>query len=216
MTIKVQCPCGTKYSFEVEPVEGRMPYAVNCPVCNADGTEAANELIAAQAGAPKLRVHIAEATAVGPAAPAPFPRTPAASAMERLRTERRRWRVVAWIAAGVGLVIVALLGAWGWFVAVGSKPRLEYSLKIPGPDSAWRAGFLGAGTILLVNPARATAHDVASGRDLWSTPLTAESSASGEGPQPRTLLTRRAFGFALAAGSSGSTARRAKSRRQYR
>jgi hypothetical protein len=47
MTIKVQCSCGAKYSFEVEPVEGRMPYAVNCPVCNADGTETANELIAA-------------------------------------------------------------------------------------------------------------------------------------------------------------------------
>jgi hypothetical protein len=45
-TIKVQCGCGQRYAFDVEPVEGRMPYAVNCPLCGADGTEAANELLA--------------------------------------------------------------------------------------------------------------------------------------------------------------------------
>ncbi len=188
MTIKVQCPCGAKYSFEVEPVEGRMPYAVTCPTCNADGTEAANKLIAAQAGPPKLRVHIAEPMAQAPAIPAAFPTLPAVSSMERLRSERRQWRLMAWGAAAVGLLIVALLGAWGWFVFFGSKPRLEYSVKIPGPDSTWRAGFLGAGTILLVNPARATAHDVAKGRDLWSTALSTDSSASTGGPQPRTFI----------------------------
>ncbi len=196
MTIKVQCHCGAKYSFEIEPVEGRMPYAVNCPVCNADGTESANELIAAQSGAPKLRVHIAQTTAEAPA-PAPFPRAPAVSAMERLRNERRQWRVMAWIAAGIAIVVVALLGAWGWFVVVGSKPRLEYSLKIPGPASMWRAGFLDTGTVLLVNPARATAHDVARARDLWSTVLSADSSGSVEGPRPRTFIDKNGIWICL-------------------
>ena len=46
MTIKVQCGCGTRYSFEVEPRDGVMPFRVNCPACNADGTEAANQIIA--------------------------------------------------------------------------------------------------------------------------------------------------------------------------
>src|SRR5437867_758502 len=45
-TIKVQCGCGQRYAFDVEPVEGRMPSPVACPVCGADGTSAANELIA--------------------------------------------------------------------------------------------------------------------------------------------------------------------------
>jgi hypothetical protein len=46
MELKVVCQCGQKYKFDVEPVNGRMPFAVNCPVCNADGTMTANLLLA--------------------------------------------------------------------------------------------------------------------------------------------------------------------------
>jgi hypothetical protein len=44
--IKVLCGCGQKYSFEVEPINGRMPSTIACPVCGADGTAAANQIIA--------------------------------------------------------------------------------------------------------------------------------------------------------------------------
>src|SRR2546430_13128721 len=50
--VKVQCECGQKYSFDVEPVGGRMPSSVACPVCAADGTGAANEIIARTLAAP--------------------------------------------------------------------------------------------------------------------------------------------------------------------
>ncbi|HVU08734.1 MAG TPA: hypothetical protein VHG89_09350 [Verrucomicrobiae bacterium] len=46
MELKVLCDCGQKFKFDVEPVNGRMPFVVNCPACNADGTEKANLLIA--------------------------------------------------------------------------------------------------------------------------------------------------------------------------
>lgn len=46
MELKVVCQCGQKFKFEVEPVNGRMPFTVNCPVCNADGTTTANILLA--------------------------------------------------------------------------------------------------------------------------------------------------------------------------
>ncbi len=45
-TIKVQCQCGQRYAFELEAVEGGMPYPVACPTCGADGTAAANDLMA--------------------------------------------------------------------------------------------------------------------------------------------------------------------------
>ena len=45
MEVKVQCPCGTRYAFDVEPVNGRMLGRVNCPGCGADGTDFANEVI---------------------------------------------------------------------------------------------------------------------------------------------------------------------------
>lgn len=44
--VKILCACGQKYSFEVTPREGRMPWRVKCPACKRDGTEEANHLIA--------------------------------------------------------------------------------------------------------------------------------------------------------------------------
>jgi len=46
ITVKIECPCGQHYAFDVEPVNGRMPSPVACPACGADGSAAANEFIA--------------------------------------------------------------------------------------------------------------------------------------------------------------------------
>ena len=46
MELKIVCQCGQKYAFDIEPVNGRMPRTVNCPVCGADGTGTANRLLA--------------------------------------------------------------------------------------------------------------------------------------------------------------------------
>jgi len=48
MELKVVCQCGQKYKFDVEPINGQMPFAVNCPACNADGTTTANALLSSQ------------------------------------------------------------------------------------------------------------------------------------------------------------------------
>lgn len=42
MELKVVGACGQKFKLDVETVGGRMPFTVNCPVCQADGTAAAN------------------------------------------------------------------------------------------------------------------------------------------------------------------------------
>ncbi len=44
--VKIQCGCGQRYAFDIEPVCGRMFAPVACPVCGADGTGAANDVIA--------------------------------------------------------------------------------------------------------------------------------------------------------------------------
>ena len=44
--VKIRCGCGQKYAFDVYPLNGRMPLPIRCPVCGADGTAAANEVIA--------------------------------------------------------------------------------------------------------------------------------------------------------------------------
>jgi hypothetical protein len=54
MELKVQCHCGQKFKFDVEPVNGQVPFAVTCPVCGADGTQTANAILAESASAPIL------------------------------------------------------------------------------------------------------------------------------------------------------------------
>jgi len=44
--VNIQCTCGQRYAFDIEPVCGRMPGRVACPVCGMDGTRVANEIIA--------------------------------------------------------------------------------------------------------------------------------------------------------------------------
>src|SRR6266481_5689215 len=71
MEIKIQCGCGTKYKFDVEPVNGRMPIRVQCPSCGADGTTDANQIIAQKIPyAPRAPVVLLESSPA-PAAPSP-------------------------------------------------------------------------------------------------------------------------------------------------
>lgn len=88
MQVKVQCPCGTKFAFDVEPMNGRMPMPVNCPACGADSTELANAQIREQLAAPppaakpQVRIHVntpapsAPSAAVSAPPPPPSPPTP--------------------------------------------------------------------------------------------------------------------------------------------
>lgn len=50
MQIKLTCGCGTKYKFDVEPINGRMPTHVQCPSCGNDGTFDAEAIIARTLG----------------------------------------------------------------------------------------------------------------------------------------------------------------------
>jgi hypothetical protein len=79
MQIKLSCGCGTRYKFDVEPINNRMPAAVQCPSCATDGTAEANAIIASQlsvsappppppAATPTLRVASATVAAAPPPA----------------------------------------------------------------------------------------------------------------------------------------------------
>ncbi|HTR43268.1 MAG TPA: hypothetical protein VMH87_16775 [Pseudomonadales bacterium] len=93
MDLKVVCYCGQKYKFDVQPVDGRMPHAVSCPVCGVDGTPLANQLISQQLASssapPPVQAMVAPIPAMitppppmavpasAMAAPAPMPPAPA-------------------------------------------------------------------------------------------------------------------------------------------
>ena len=72
--VKIECPCGQHYAFDVEPVNQRMPTPVACPTCGADGTAAANEQLGQQIIIPPKatlpRLAIKHETAIAPPPPA--------------------------------------------------------------------------------------------------------------------------------------------------
>lgn len=79
--IKIQCGCGQRYAFDVEPVDGCMAWPIACPVCGVDGTAAANDYIA-QTLAPAGGVHV-RAVASAPPVRVASPDAPAVAAAPR-------------------------------------------------------------------------------------------------------------------------------------
>jgi len=95
ISLKLQCPCGQKFAFDVEPVNGRMPSAVPCPVCGRDATQAANEEIARRT---------APATPPGPPA------------------RKSRLPLVLGLCGGALVLLVALAGVAYWFLRPDLAP----------------------------------------------------------------------------------------------
>jgi hypothetical protein len=96
MPVKVLCSCGQKYAFDVDPVNGRMPVAVACPACGADGTAAANEIIARSLpaqppAAPPMAIRQAAPAPASPPASAPAA-TPAEQLRSALKGGSASWR----------------------------------------------------------------------------------------------------------------------------
>ncbi|MGV3772378.1 MAG: hypothetical protein ACO1QB_05715 [Verrucomicrobiales bacterium] len=94
--LKILCKCGSKYKFDVEPVNSRLPAPVACPVCKLDGTEEGNRILEelvsvnvsneSQTGAPAVSVApTAEANVPRAAVPA-VPRNAAEYAAARQST----------------------------------------------------------------------------------------------------------------------------------
>ncbi len=121
ITVKIQCGCGQKYAFDVEPVNGRMTSPVACPACGANGTDAANEIIAqslaaqsdsAPSAGVKLRT-AAPTTHAAPPVPPAILRTPIHQAAEQ--KIKLTWYEHIWIALPVALLGVggAIGGACG-------------------------------------------------------------------------------------------------------
>jgi hypothetical protein len=72
MELKIVCDCGQKYKFDVEPVNGQVPFKVNCPTCGIDGTDLANGELARMLSSPAPPVPQAPAVASATVPPPPL------------------------------------------------------------------------------------------------------------------------------------------------
>jgi hypothetical protein len=110
-TIKVECACGQHFAFDVEPVDGRIPSPVVCPVCGADGTAAANAILAqTTTESPPalpgggLKLHIVHSE---PAATAPTPPVHRMAPLPVMASKHDlAWYEHIWIALPFALIVV--------------------------------------------------------------------------------------------------------------
>ena len=164
MEVKVQCSCGTRYKFDVEPINDHMPGPVSCPTCGADGTAASNAIIQqavnAQAATPsavdvqlppaqkpRVRLSLPARSEAAPAVPAPQPqaapppsRTPIMSAVPASASVAKEPSVLLGFA---GAMVGGFLGMLGWY----------FLIKATGVEigyAAWGVGVLaGIGARIL-------------------------------------------------------------------
>src|ERR1700690_976053 len=127
--LKVQCDCGQKYKFDVEPNHGRMPFTVNCPVCGADGTENANALIQ-------------QLPAYQVAPPAPASSAPAATESPKLRISRSAPEAPAAAPPPISPLAGGLPSAPPPITAP-SRPITAGAPQIPGRKPSFAMGLLG-------------------------------------------------------------------------
>jgi hypothetical protein len=109
IAVKIECGCGQRYAFDVEPVGHAMARPVYCPVCGADGTTAANQVIAnsliPQPSA--LRFQTA-ASSAHPTTLTRFPGNGTRSPAARTRNGQTHGR--KWIGRVIGASMLLLLG----------------------------------------------------------------------------------------------------------
>lgn len=177
MELKVRCHCGQKFKFDVEPVDGRMPFTVACPTCGTDGTEAANSALGQMFPRPALAsvaaaaapVAVAMSAPVGlrvgsvPAAPPPVvsdDNVPRFVQKGVMPTEKPLGQgniflgiLGAGIGAGVGAGVLFLLASFMGFsmpilcILIGLLAGVGARVAYQGSDST--LGFFAAGVTLI-------------------------------------------------------------------
>lgn len=221
MTIKLDCPCGQRVAFDVEPEDGRMPMAIPCPACAADLTELANQFIAQHtppAPAPvRVAVRVstpAAAAAEGESAP---PLTARAAALQRAQimaqtaapekgtpeeeTPRistdeggKLFRLLKLALAGVGV----LIAAWAWFAFVAAKPKVRFTLETPESVPFRHVQWLDDERVFLLTDGKAAVRNLTSDQEVWSQPLAKDeaptSGAEDFGSSARPPLVRMVAG----------------------
>lgn len=141
MEIKIQCPCGTRYKFDVEPVNGLMPGPIFCPTCSLEGTEAGNSILQSHFPASISAPAASAPPPLAPPVPVPAPARVATTTKKKLpRLPSHEPSVVL---ATIGAVVAALIGMLFWYGF----------MQVTGIASGWIAwgvgAFVGLGTKMM-------------------------------------------------------------------
>jgi hypothetical protein len=90
---------------------------------------------------------------------------------QRNVVERRHWRKVALGAAGIGAVVLLVVGVWFWYAWFGSHPRPVYVAHFDEAAHSGQSRLVGKRDLIVLHGARLSRHDVKHGKMIWSREL---------------------------------------------
>lgn len=94
-----------------------------------------------------------------------------AYAGQRFMVEADRWRRVGKISAGLGVLVVALLGVWIWYAWFGSVPRPVFAVRFPELVHSGAAKLAGQGQIVFLRGGSLARYDLKTQKEIWSREL---------------------------------------------
>jgi len=150
MEIKINCVCGQPFKFNIEPLNGLMPCAVNCPGCGNDATAQANLQISRQlappappvatppAPRPATYASVASPPVSRPYSPAPTTATPPV----RRAVKPKNPEALAFRNGLIGASVAAAVGLAAWF-------SMTYFWHLEFGWAAWLVGaMVGVGALM--------------------------------------------------------------------
>jgi PQQ-like domain len=180
-TLKLECACGTRFAFDVEPEAGRMPTPVACPGCGSDMTAAADAILGARAIAatPVQSLRVSQDASDEP--PLTGRAAAVAGAMRAVQDPAPTRRVAAydagdspalWRMLKLGAVAgVVAIGVWVWYAAFASQPKVALALSA-SPENPFRyAHLLGRDRFVVVTATEVSVREIAGGKAVWTSAL---------------------------------------------
>ena len=98
--------------------------------------------------------------------------------------EAQQWRKIGLIGAGIGAVVVGLLGVWFWYAWFGSVPHPIFSARFPEMSYAGSSQLCGKNQIVFLHGGLLARYDISSKKPVWTTELITKQQLDDE-------LTRR-------------------------
>jgi hypothetical protein len=154
--IKIQCGCGQKYAFDVEPVNGRMGSTVACPVCGADGTAAADiaivQTLAAQtvsAPTPGTRLRTVTTTATPPHIYEHSPSATQHRSAGGTTSFRKVWKTICRVILAIWIILVVIQLIKTGIMAIGAFEVVKRRPETMGYVVGYLSGRFVAGLLFL-------------------------------------------------------------------
>ncbi|MFM2294408.1 MAG: PQQ-like domain [Verrucomicrobiota bacterium] len=100
---------------------------------------------------------------------------------ERAFVEARHWRKVGFAAAGVGAIVLALVGLWLWYIFAGCMPRPYFAVRFDqDPARSGESVFCADHQIVFLHGATLARHDTKNKNQIWSRELIAKPTGGGK------------------------------------